>query len=575
MTLEAGREEPATPFNNPAQTDDFLDKIPDANLVNQRLASALPHVRRSLPDRSHLRPIRYAPAYEWSKCAYCDDPAGDRYHYFQCERMSEDLLDTLVENGWWRTGNIIFKPCFPVVCCPGYSLRMPVMAFVPSKSHRRVIRKWNKFLWEGNVRWDNRNKNDGEKGTPTPSPPSNYVDQGTELATAEVEHWPNLVHTAITCSMVDEGEAEGKQPSPSKDDAEENVIGPLPDKTIPLGELESRDRQPWKRKGKPVTPGLGPDPNRPLPKKAKQVRLERRREKLRQRAATSGDPPTSLPPKSRQNTATPASLHNLLSDFRRAASDSGNNFRHRMDVKLLHCNPRSPELTSTLPQAYKLYDKFQEAVHPGKTRFFSVREFEWGFMNSPVCNYSSHLGGTYHMHYYLDGELVMLSIIDVLPTHFVSIYFIYDPDLRFMVPGIFSILVEIDLVQQLTGEQPAYFALGYYNHKSYKVNYKRQFKPQDVLCNETNVYVSLEDALPKLILKPYIRLAGDEVEEKEGRTAPLDNLIIRFDRQSPRPFRQLPYKVQEHYRKPLRQFISEAGSAVASQFVIEIVQPLF
>ena len=574
MPLEAGFEEPATPFNTPAQTDGFLDKVPDTNLVNQRLASAFSHVRRSTRDISHLRFIRYAPADEWSKCAYCDNPAGDRYQYFQCERMSADLLDALVENGWWRTGNIIFKPCFPVVCCPGYSLRMPVMAFVPSKSHRRVIRKWNKFLREGDARWDNQNKNDQDEKTPTPRPPSKDVDNGTESAAVEMEHRPNLVHTAITSSRVDEGETEGKQPFPLRDDVEQNVIMPLPDKTNPLGEVESSNRQPRKRKGKQVTAGLGPDPNRPLLKKAKQARLERRRQKLQQKIAASGNLPTSLPSKPRQNTAAPASLHDLLSDFRRAASNSGNNFRHKMDVKLLHCNPRSPELTSTLLQAYKLYDKFQEAVHPGKTRFFSVREFEWGFMNSPVRNYYPHLAGTYHMHYYLDGELVMLSIIDILPTHFVSIYFIYDPDLRFMVPGVFSILVEIDLVQQLAREQPAYFALGYYNHQSHKVNYKRQFKPQDVLCDETNVYVPLVDALPKLVLKSYIRLAGDEVEEKEGRTAPLDNLIIS-DRQNPRPFCQLPYKVQEHYRKPLRQFLSEAGSAVASQFIIEIVQPIF
>ena len=558
LVVPAAREDPPTPFNTPAQPSFFLDSALDPNALTQQLAFNLNSLRRLRPDTSRLTRIQFAPADQWTKCAYCDNPAGDRYDYFLCTDMSVDLLDELVENGWWRTGHVVFKPCFPVVCCPGYSMRMPVREFRPNKAHRRVIRKWDKFLHDGDSRWDDRNHND-QQTSKSPSQ-DGTEEQDTSQETAEMEGRPELVHTAVANAIAD------------KEGVGERWSGPESPKQMaePEGEEASQPQNRQRNKvAKPVRPGLGPDPSKPPCRKAKQLRAERRKKKLEERVVGSSTPA----PKPRPESQAAPSLHDLLATYRGAAAGSRGGYRHKLEVKLLPCNPRSPELKRTLHKAYQLYDKFQDTIHPGKTRFQSASEFEWGFMNSPVRNPPTHLAGSYHMHYYLDDELVMISILDILPKYFVSIYFIYDPDIRFTVPGIFTILVEIDFIQQLSQERPAptYFALGYYNHSSPKVNYKKQFKPQEVLCNETNVFVPLDAAIPKLLLKPYIRLMSDEVPEKEGRTAPIENLTINLNGVGPRPFHLLPPRVQRFFQEPLQQLISEAGSKAAHQFLIEIV----
>lgn len=559
IVVPEAREDPPTPFNTPAQPNFLLDNALDPNALTQQLTVNLDFLRRIRPDTSRLTRIQFAPADQWTKCAYCDNPAGDRYDYFLCTDMSVELLDELVEKGWWRTGHVIFKPCFSVVCCPGYSMRMPVREFKPNKSHRRVIRKWDKFLRDGDSRWDDQNHDDQQM----PKSPSQdgTEEQDAGQVTTEMEERPELVHTAVASAVADtEGVEEGGSGPDNMKQAAEGEGEQVP-------QLQSR---PGKKAAKPVRPGLGPDPSRPPCRKAKQLRAERKKRKLEEKVAISGAPTPSKPqPKSH---AAP-SLHDLLSVYRGAAMGSEGGYRHKLEVKLLPCNPRSPELKRTLHKAYQLYDKFQNTVHPGKTRFQSASEFEWGFMSSPVRNPPTHLAGSYHMHYYLDDELVMISILDILPKYFVSIYFIYDPDLRFTVPGIFTVLVEIDFIQQLSQERPAptYFALGYYNHSSPKVNYKKQFKPQEVLCNETNVFIPIEVAIPKLLLKPYVRLVDDEVPEKEGRTAPIENLTVNLNGVGSRPFYLLPPNVQKFFQEPLRQLISEAGSKAAHQFLIEIV----
>ena len=556
-------EGPRTPFNTPAMPSVYLETAPDPSTLSQKLADGLSQLPRSFPDTSSLTRIQYAPADQLSKCAYCNNPTGDCYDYFLCSSMSMDLLDTLMENGWWRTGEVIFKPCFPVVCCPGYSLRMPITKFVVNKKHRRIIRKWDSFLRDGDSRWDNRIRN--ERPANLENPLANIFVDEDKNGHLPVENHSALVRTAVASAAVEEGDSDcsshirtdvgaGLEPSSRENTAEESS-----DVSQSLGQQGRKEKS-------AVTPGRGADPSKPPCRKAKQMREERKRKRLEARGGHAASP--------RKNPVVAPSLHELLADHREAEHGYEAGFKHKLKVKLLPCNPRSTELTQTLGKAYELYDKFQEVVHPGKTRFNSANDFKWGFMNSPIRNPPDRLEGSYHMHYYLDDELIMISILDILPKYSVSIYFIYDPAIRFMLPGIYTVLVEIDLVQQLCRERSGldYFALGYYNPNP-KVSYKRQFKPQEVLCNETNVFLPFESVAPKLHMpqQPYVRLADEDVPEKEGRTATLDHLIVNariYNGMGPVPFRLLDSRTKKLFQKPLRKLISETGSEAARQFMI-------
>ena len=492
-----------------------------------------------------LIPIRYAPANEWSKCAYCDNPKGDRYDYFYCTSMPFALLEDLMEHGWWRTGQVMFKPRFKEVCCPGYAMRMQAATFVPSKSHRRTIRRWTTFLTSGDPRWEQREKS-----------------QTVAISGAVEAETDGLVHAAVTTSCGAGIEGLVRTDTGGRTVEGSGSGGCTMD--VSGSELNESGVKHSARQRKAVTPGKGADPNKPPCKKAKQLRAERRCQKLAVHGADDGNcqrSPAIAPPRK--------TLQELLSSHKPSACQRS---LHTLQVKLLSCNPRDPQLNHTLPKAYQIYDKFQRVVHPGKVRFSSLSEFEWGFFNSSIRTPPGHVLGTYHMHYYLDGELLMISILDILPTYVVSIYFIYDPDIRFMTPGIYTCLCELELVQDLQQRYPnlTYYALGYYNHFSPKVSYKRQFGPQELLCNETDTFVPLSTSIPKLVIKPYIQLADESIPEKEGRTAPMDNLVIDAY-MGPTRFGALRHHEREYYRKHLRDFIAEAGSTTAHKFLFDIM----
>lgn len=52
--------------------------------------------------------------------------------------------------------------------------------------------------------------------------------------------------------------------------------------------------------------------------------------------------------------------------------------------------------------------------------------------------------GSYHMYHRLDGKLVAVGVIDVLPTYLNSGYFIYDPEYKFLNLGVVGAVREIE-----------------------------------------------------------------------------------------------------------------------------------
>ena len=480
--------------HSPSRSPEHADGVPVSEM------SPVIELPRPALTRVPLIPIVFSSATKSkpSQCAYCDNPEGDMYDYFHVYfSMPYEHFEEFMENGWWRTGKLVFRPKFDVVCCPGYALRLPVERYSLTKKHRRVIRRWAEFLKKGDAQWENR-------GEPSASDSSYQV---------------------------------SKERTP-----------PVPKKSVK----------------RPVKPGVGPDPSKPPCRKAKERRAERLRAKKNQT------------PESSSTTTIPSLADFIDQEFTQVRS-SLSELKHKFDVKLLPCSPMDPLLRVTIPQAYKLYDKLQRTVHPGKTRFESEAHFTQGFCYSCLNNTGDHTTpqGSFHLQYYLDHELVMYSIVDITPRYFVSVYFVYDPDLRFLSPGIFTCLYEMAMIQKLKQTLPnlQYYGLGYYNHTDDKSSYKRQFKPQEILCNETNVFVSLESAIPKFsaLEGRYCRLSDDSVPEKEGRTASIDAICVSKRRLSLGPFVALSETDKERYRSSLKEFVCEAGSSAAQKCDVDLM----
>lgn len=480
---------------------------------NQAVAEMSPVVDLIVPLKQLVH-IIYEPAMT-GVCGCCDSPTGHTYDYFIISMsMPLDLLEDFLDHGWWRTGRVVFRPRFDVICCPGYATRLEVSKYLLTKKHRKVIRKWGTFLKDSNVRWENRGVG---------------IRAGVEFLEADEQE--DRTSGRGLPSVCQSEQPEGKRTKPTA--------------------------------RRLVTPGKGADPNKPLCKKAKLKRMEHHK------TDTQSNPPKSNPISS--------SSHISLCDYiDEHTPQLAAGRRHTFETRLLSCYPMSSLLTDSLPRAYELYDKLQRVVHTNKTRFKSQEEFQQGFMTSPLCSSASpdKPQGSYHLQYVIDGELVMYSVVDILHHYFVSIYFVYDPDIRFMCPGIFTCLYEIGLVRRLQKSLPGlkYYGLGYYSGFDDKATYKKQFKPQEVLCNETNVFVSLESVIPKLLENKYHRLAADSVPEKEGRRASIDRLSLSMRYNPLCQFRALPPGEERgRYQTSLKSFITEAGSLAAHRCSIDLI----
>lgn len=86
------------------------------------------------------------------------------------------------------------------------------------------------------------------------------------------------------------------------------------------------------------------------------------------------------------------------------------------------------------------------------------------------------------MLHYIDGELMMVGVLDYSPKCLSSVYLYYDPKFKFLSPGTLSALREIEHVRKLmtTGhfsEEFRFYYMGLYYQDCQKSVYKANFKP--------------------------------------------------------------------------------------------------
>lgn len=110
--------------------------------------------------------------------------------------------------------------------------------------------------------------------------------------------------------------------------------------------------------------------------------------------------------------------------------------------------------------------------------------------------------GAFHQRYYLDGRLIAVGVLDVLPLCLSSVYVFYDPDLgRTLQLGKLTALREIQWVQAVcrtVSPRLCWYYMGYYVRSCVKMRYKGEFSPSDVRCPVTGQWVPLAEAGPIL-----------------------------------------------------------------------------
>jgi arginine-tRNA-protein transferase len=132
-----------------------------------------------------------------------------------------------------------------------------------------------------------------------------------------------------------------------------------------------------------------------------------------------------------------------------------------------------------------VYDNYQRVVHNDKPGERSRASFKRFLCKSPLKREMKtmpdgrqRLLGSYHQCYRLDGKLVAIGVLDLLPNCVSSVYFLYDESLHKFSPGKLSALFEIALAKE---EGYGYWYPGFYIHSCPKMRYKLDYSPQEIL----------------------------------------------------------------------------------------------
>ena len=164
---------------------------------------------------------------------------------------------------------------------------------------------------------------------------------------------------------------------------------------------------------------------------------------------------------------------------------------HKCYVKVLKKVPVGRLTVETHPthfsqEAFELYNKYNLERHGWPP--ICEEEYCKHVVDSPISKeYISGIEhGSFHQLYRLDGKLVAVGLIDIVPKGIVSLYMWYslDKEVSKYSLGVYSALKEIEMVRELSKTNPEmkYYYLQGWVEGNKKFAYKVRYSPEEFYC---------------------------------------------------------------------------------------------
>ncbi|UNI19793.1 Arginyltransferase [Purpureocillium takamizusanense] len=179
------------------------------------------------------------------------------------------------------------------------------------------------------------------------------------------------------------------------------------------------------------------------------------------------------------------------------------------------------EEDSFTEEKYAVYDNYQKVVHKETPEDRTRRSFKRFLCNSPLRRQTvtdpdgrKRRLGSFHQCYRIDGDLVAIGVLDLLPDCVSSVYFLYHESIHSLTPGKIGALYEISLAIE---EGYRWWYPGFYIHSCPKMRYKIDYTPQFILDPQTLAWDPLDDEVLRLLdRKPFVSLSLEKQAAPEG-----------------------------------------------------------
>nr|XP_042711261.1 arginyl-tRNA--protein transferase 1 isoform X3 [Chrysemys picta bellii] len=562
------------------------------------------------------------------RCGYCKNVTGNLSHGMWAHSMTVQDYQDLIDRGWRRSGKYVYKPIMNQTCCPQYTIRCQPLHFQPSKSHKKVLKKMLKFLAKGDSSKVAGDEEPMDSHREDAVACSFVLKNESDISQSELK--PLSVEETERVETEDNNEEEEMK----KEVTVKKVESEPPQTCVDKDSAGSSERSnSAKLVHTTPKPGKGADLSKPPCRKAKDIRKERKLHKLLQNQTHSLEgTPSQVEPQVllSQNSKSKANQPKSIEDF--IFVSLPDDATHQLEVRVVRSSPPSCQFKATFQESYQVYKRYQMAIHkdpPDKPTISQVRlvpvsfedpQFNSSFSQSatlfakyqmaihkdtpsecgeyeeeevvyelvilfgdftrflcdspleaenppsgPDCGY-----GSFHQQYWLDGKIIAVGVIDILPYCVSSVYLYYDPDYTFLSLGVYSALREIAFTRRLheKASELCYYYMGFYIHSCPKMRYKGQYRPSDLLCPETYVWVPIEQCLPTLEHSKYCRFNQDLKAVDEGCIKELGRVRVLHKRIV------MPYSMYKKRRKgpsdeaSVQQYASLVGQTCSERMLL-------
>ncbi|XP_057523175.1 arginyl-tRNA--protein transferase 2-like isoform X1 [Amaranthus tricolor] len=497
-----------------------------------------------------------------STCGYCK--SGRRTsisHGIWANSLTVYDYEELLDRGWRRSGYFLYKPELEMACCPAYTIRLRAQDFSPSKEQIRVSKRMQRYLdgmWDGKKEPADISGNSHGRTYDSNLSDSSRLESGgsNEQKTKEEElmgYLSKQIDNALQSFVKDKNlpcdiqypqsivnkisQTKKRRLVRGSEDLlytsnisfqiaailrraksdENNVL-------LSRGKKESLDEQ----SSMTIMDGSSYDLS---PKyiseeltnvlqdlvKVPEISIQACNGHLNFYSAVKGghsDEEFHLVAVSRESSAQKSKECDVIRDKLQRKE-------RRLEI---HLNRSAFD-----PEEFSLFKKYQINVHndePDEVTEQSYRRFlvdspfiyvpPSGNETVPPCGF-----GSFHQQYRIDGRLIAVGVIDILPKCLSSVYLFWDPDFAFLSLGKYSVLQEISWVKENQCHYPSlqYYYLGYYIHSCSKMRYKAAYWPSELLCPLRYKWVPFDIAKPLLDRAKYAVLSDYIDMQKENSSS--------------------------------------------------------
>lgn len=558
-----------------------------------------------------------------STCGYCKSGARTSItHGLWAHSLTVDDYQALLDRGWRRSGCFLYKPDLEKTCCPSYTIRLKAGDFVPSKEQVRVSKKMQRYL-NGKLGVTGTDKSTDELST------SASTDElSTSAGSCSSKHNCNKKSATVDSSVVD-----GKD----KDKTDQFMHRFLDqiDKTVELcmksEEFPASIQLPKAsiKKAPPAKRKLQAENSEELMffcNVAFQIAATIRRVNKDVEHVKSFE--HGFEGKQDFSELSPQKIAEILASHLKQLAESCGlsvracnghiNFYSSMNQSDLvevgrgTISKTSPPATSANDRVakkisgglsgqerrieirlkrssfdyeeYNLYRKYQLRVHNDTPEHVTESSYKRFLVDSPLVYVPPNDDGavpscglgSFHQQYVVDGKLIAVGVVDILPNCLSSKYLFWDPDLAFLSLGKYSALEEIRWVRENQVHCPMlqYYYLGYYIHSCSKMRYKAAYRPSEILCPLRYQWVPYDIAKPLLdrrkyvVLSDYATLPNEDTLTLNVADSQMEEQQNEFDQESSNDVHMHDDEMSEH-DSDSSDIESDSEASVSATVVLE------